>query len=473
MKHRKEFSKRPFAIGLLLTALTLGSTARAEIYEDYTLYPAGGQFGDKFGTSVAIDNGMIVVGAPFDDENGQDAGAVYVYNSNTASEVYKLMPADGAPGANFGRCVSASNGVIAVGALRDGELGNLAGAAYLYDLATGQQLHKLLAEDGAAGDEFGNAIAIDNGLVAVGAWRDDDLGLDSGSGYLFDAVSGTQITKLLPENGGQYQTFGVSVAVDAGTVAVGSRTFFILGEGFTFAKVHLFDDSGSFQRLLQPTIENYNGDQGGMFAESIAMENGLVVVGAPSRNVASDFSGAAYIFNASSGEQLHFFYPSDLFTRDNFGISVALDGGMAILGADENGGGSVYLFDAASAGEQNMLLISHGATFDRFGASVAKEGDLIVGGATGYSTSGTPTGYVGVFGSDATPAPSPVTDLVIQVDTGQRTLSWTASPNAISYRIERRDSMTGTWNTVGQTSESSWSDNDAPGMALYRVIALN
>ena len=44
--------------------------------------------------------------------------------------------------------------------------------------------------------------------------------------YLFDVASGTQLEKLL-RRGNNFQTFGVSVAIDAGVVAVGARTFCI------------------------------------------------------------------------------------------------------------------------------------------------------------------------------------------------------------------------------------------------------
>jgi len=55
---------------------------------------------------------------------------------------------------------------------------------------------KLLANDGTTGDEFGYSVAIDNGVVAVGAKWDGDNGDFSGSAYLFDAMSGVEIAKL-------------------------------------------------------------------------------------------------------------------------------------------------------------------------------------------------------------------------------------------------------------------------------------
>ena len=47
--------------------------------------------------------------------------------------------------------------------------------------------YKIVASDGAMGDEFGHSIAIDNNVIAVGAPSDDDNGTDSGAAYLYDA----------------------------------------------------------------------------------------------------------------------------------------------------------------------------------------------------------------------------------------------------------------------------------------------
>ncbi len=51
----------------------------------------------------------------------------------------------------------------------------------------GDQLFKLLADDGAAQDYFGFSVAISGPTTIVGARKDDDNGTDSGSAYLFDA----------------------------------------------------------------------------------------------------------------------------------------------------------------------------------------------------------------------------------------------------------------------------------------------
>jgi hypothetical protein len=388
-----------FGLGLLIT-----SAHSAIVNEAYKIMAGDGAADDEFGYAVDMSNGIIAVGARNDDDNGNNSGSAYLINASTGAQIAKLLPSDGAAGDQFGFSIAMQDGVVVVGAPGDVHNGIASGSAYIFDATTGTELLKIVPNDPEAGDEFGNSIAIDNGMVAVGAWRADDLGDGSGAAYLFDASSGYQLNKLLPTTGNNFQTFGVSIAIDDGTVAVGSRTFFVLGEGFTFAKVHLFDaDTGVVTHVLQPDIENYNGDQGGQFGDCVDIKNGLVAVGAPHRSVFFDFSGAAYVFDASSGDQLAFLYPDDRQDRDHFGSSVAIDAnGMLAIGANEDddtawSGGSAYLYEATSGSQVDKLLASDGAEFDMFGSSIAIENGVIAIGATGFSSSAF-EGAVYVFG---------------------------------------------------------------------------
>ncbi len=388
----------------VLSAFVGASAAGAVVVEDLKLMGGGVGVGDDFGRSVAVENGVVVVGTPLDDDNGLDSGAAYLFDASTGAELFKLTPDDGAAGDGFGHSVALSAGIVAVGAPSGG-----AGAAYLFDVSTGSQLARLVPDDGAAGDEFGHSIAIDDGVVAVGALRDDDLGDASGSAYLFDAFTGAQLEKLLPDSGGANQNFGASIALDGGSVVVGARTFFELGEGYTFAKAHLFDVStGDPVHVLQADIENYNGDLGGRFGDAVDLDNGIVAVGAWGRSVVFDHSGAAYLFDAATGSQLAFIAPEDGADRDNFGVSISIDGGVVAIGAHkdtENGwdAGSAYLYDAATAAPIDKLLASDGETFDRFGTSIAIADGIIAVGATGFGSSGTPTGLTYLYGTGAPP----------------------------------------------------------------------
>ena len=77
-------------------------------------------------------------------------------------------------------------------------------------------------DDGAASDFFGLSVAISGATAIVGAVWDDDNGDCSGAAYLFDATTGRQIVKLLPDDGAEYDEFGTSVAVSGPTAIVGA-----------------------------------------------------------------------------------------------------------------------------------------------------------------------------------------------------------------------------------------------------------
>ena len=108
-----------------------------------------------------------------------------------------LTASDAAVGSDFGRSVAVSSNFLLVGAPFDAERGSSAGAAYLFDVATGRELYKLTASDGATDDWFGWSVAICGDRALIGARRDSHSGgLAAGSAYLFDIKSGKQLMKL-------------------------------------------------------------------------------------------------------------------------------------------------------------------------------------------------------------------------------------------------------------------------------------
>lgn len=140
-----------------------------------TLSASGGQVGDRFGTAVALAGNTLLVGADGDD---QGRGTAYAFNrSGTVWALpTQLLAADGAAGDGFGAAVALDAGHALIGAPLEGESGTGAvfarGAAYLFERispTTWAQPVKLLANLPAAGDAFGFAVALDSGLALVGA----------------------------------------------------------------------------------------------------------------------------------------------------------------------------------------------------------------------------------------------------------------------------------------------------------------
>ena len=173
-------------VAVLTGVATVAAPATAQVINEHIkLLASDGAAGDRFGFSIAMDNGVIAVGAYGDGDNGRYSGSAYLFNASTGVQAHKLLPSDGETWDNFGRFIAIDDGVVAVGAYRDGDNGDNSGSAYLFNAYTGVQIDKLLPRDGATGDWFGLHIAIDNGIVVVGAPKNDDNGNNSGSAYLF------------------------------------------------------------------------------------------------------------------------------------------------------------------------------------------------------------------------------------------------------------------------------------------------
>ena len=127
------------------------------------------------------------------------------------------------------------------------------------------------------------------------------------------------------------------------------------------------------------------------FGRSVAVDGGTIVIGAHGKD---DLTGAAYVLRASDGEELAKLMASDAAAGDKFGYSVAIAGDTVVVGALEAGtGGRVYVFQKSLLGSTYDQVATLAATTaeaeDQFGASVA-----IVSGLTGATI------VVGAPGSD-------------------------------------------------------------------------
>jgi len=107
------------------------------------------------------------------------------YNS---TESNKITASDGADGDIFGRSVSISGDYAIVGAFWDDDNGIDSGSAYIFKRSgtSWAEEAKLTASDGAAIDQFGWSVSISGEYAIVGAHLDDDNGADSGSAYIFE-----------------------------------------------------------------------------------------------------------------------------------------------------------------------------------------------------------------------------------------------------------------------------------------------
>ncbi len=360
---------------LLVVSPAAGAASAQAITESEKLVAADGEEGDIFGEAVATDGDVVVVGTSADDFS---AGAVYVFDASTGVQLHRLTADPRAQGDQFGQSVAIEGETILIGAFLDDDNG----AAYVFDASTGQQVRRLIAADGVDGDSFGYAVDLSGDLAVVGAYGDEVAGVDSGSAYVFDLTTGQELAKLVPDDGADFDQFGRAVAISGQTVVVGAREHAAGGDDAGAA--YLFDATTGVQiAKLMPADLSENDS----FGRSVDIEGGQVLVGAPGDDVQGlDAVGSAYVFDASSGQQVLQFSHDDLGEGDQFGFAVSISDGRGLIGRELEGSvfsrsGSAYVVDLQT-GDQLVKLVASDDSEDKgFGRSVALSGGTAVVGA--------------------------------------------------------------------------------------------
>ncbi|MCX6880062.1 MAG: autotransporter-associated beta strand repeat-containing protein [Verrucomicrobia bacterium] len=270
---------------------------------------------------------------------------------------------------------------------------------------------QLTAGDGAANDNFGNAVTLsaDGNTALVGAYSDDTpAGADAGSAYVF-VRSGTtwnQQAKLTAGDAAANDRFGQSVSLSAdGNTALVGAAYDDTPAGADAGSAYVFVRGGTTWSQ-QAKLTAGDGAAGDIFgnAVSVSGDGNTALVGAfMDSTSAGSGAGSAYVFvrNVTTWSQQSKLTAGDGAAGDKFGISVSVSGigTTALVGSywhNTTGGGlhagSAYVFDRSGTtwSQQPHLTASDGAANDFLGYSVHVSGDGI-------------TALVGAYGDD-TPA---------------------------------------------------------------------
>ncbi len=350
---------------------------------------------DQYGGQVAISGNTMLVGSRYNNEAGTDSGAVYIYDATTQAELLKITGSDSVSGDQFGTSIDVSGNIAIIGASANDANGKSnSGAAYLFDISTGQELFKLVAADGEIGDRFGISVAIDGDFALVGSVSNDEQGTSSGAAYLFDVTTGQQIRKFTASDTIAGDLFG-RVAM-SGEIAVVSA----IGADDDRGAVYVFDVMSGTELFKLMASDADPQDQLGW---SVDIWGTTIVAGTVSDDPAPGWSGSAYIFDAATGLQLHKLNSN--FESRSFGSSVAISGTTALIGAantDDGSRGAAFIFDTVS-GSQRFKLVGTGlGRFANLGSSVAIGTEYaIVGAYNSEGPSGDRVGSVHLFDADA------------------------------------------------------------------------
>jgi FG-GAP repeat len=356
---------------------------------------------DYFGSDVAIAGAgaTIIVGAYADDGTIEDEGSVYAYRWNGSSydDAIKIGAGD-ADEDWFGIAVDGYGDAIISGAnWGDGGGGGIddTGAAYVYVWNGSSYTEtKVVAADGEAYDYFGDSVAMSAEAMVVGASGDDNA---TGSVYVYhwDGDSYDYQSKIIAESGATGDYFGYTVDVSGYNVAVGSYDNVADATGAYVYRWNGLDTYTEHKLTVPGDVACYS------YGNSIAIDGGVVAVGARCEDGGNgSYSGDVYVYHwngVDAYDQEVILKASDANAYEFFGKSVAVDGDYIAVGAygdTDNGiaAGAIYAYNwngvsydeykiIAEAGEDDYAL-------DFFGESVAIDGDYIVVGASGDNEAG-------------------------------------------------------------------------------------
>ena len=373
---------------LFLATAATGAVLADSYWIEFAAHPSDGIDGDFYGTAAAVSSGLAVIGA-FGD--GGHTGAAYVLrkSGDVWEETQKLVADDGRPNEEFGYDAALTHDLIAVTAWNAVIGTNTAqGAVYLFQNQGGSwtQTQKLVADDGGVFDNFGQSVAIDGTRIVVGAngATIGDQGAQ-GAAYLFerDGSAWVQQQKIWSDDGDTVDNFGNAVAMRGSTLFVGALQAMADGH-VNQGAVYVFTDDGSGTWSQVQKLTSSDGGAGDAFGASLSFDGTTLVVGA----TYAGGQGAAYVFESSGGTwtEVQKLVADDAAANDYFGNAVSLSGDSILVAADGKtvdgftSRGAAYLFSRVGDTwvQSHRFVASDGETDNFYGASAALDGNIAV-----------------------------------------------------------------------------------------------
>ncbi|MCW5198326.1 FG-GAP repeat protein [Desulfobulbus sp. F4] len=272
--------------------------------EQHKLVASDGVAGDNFGIAVSVSGDTALIGANRVETIPEvpDVGAAYIYTraaDGTWSLQQKLIADDGAELDRFGTSVSVSGETALIGAFYASPKASHSGAAYVFSRSgdTWTKMTKIVPDDGQFSDYFGHSVSLSGDTALIGAVYDDDKGSGSGSAYVYTHANGSWSLqqKITADDGMAGDLFGNSVALDGNVALIGARKT----DGYDGA-AYVFGRSGTswtkYRKLTAPDLDN---EQSGYdyLGWAIALSGDAAFVTANNDDEKGPGAGAAWAFS--------------------------------------------------------------------------------------------------------------------------------------------------------------------------------
>ena len=390
---------------------------------------------DEFGRSVSIssDGGRLAIGAPYNSDNGTNAGHVQVYEWDTTSSNWVQLGGDidgeeAEDHSGWSVSLSPDGERLAIGAPGNSSNGTDAGCVRVYEWS-GTSWTRLGDDiDGEAeGDRSGTSVSIssDGEHLAIGAPGNDGNEADAGHVRVYE-WSGTSWTRLGDdidgEGAGDYSGYSVSLSSDGRRLAIGAPGNDDNKADAGHVRVYGWDTTSSNWAQLGDGIDGGAGwrefgrDEFG-WSVSLSSDGERLAIGAPyNRGPFSGGNGAghvrAYEWNGTGWVQLGGGIDGEARgDRSGTSVSLSLDGKRLAIGAPYNGNnianaaGHVRVYEWSGIGWVKLGGDIDGeALWDEFGTSISlsSDGKRLAIGALYSKGNGYHTGHVRTYGWSGT-----------------------------------------------------------------------
>jgi|GEM_PF-5920297 len=382
------------------------------------------------GTSVVVDGDLAVLGIPdrTGEFNDEGAAAIFARTDGDWSEVTTIEASDGSFNEEFGSSVAISEPFIFVGAWHESELDGVArrGAVYVFEDVAGQWIErqKLLASDPTSAAGFGSAIAIDGQHLVIAA--SGSLFSTNNGVYVFENIDGLwqETTKLLPTTETSPTRFGKSIAVSNNRLVVGSPYEFMNeGTDVQIGAAYVFEfHDGAWSQT------NRFSDVDDSYGLAVAVNENYAAISAPISSRFAEYGGLVEIFEYDGSawgltETIRPFAPA---TNNRMGQSLLFDGSQLIITSSSADlpvydHGVIHIHERLEANWiQTAKIPQREVTGGGFSYFVSKSGNDLLIGTPGYSEFA-PSSGAAVFVDLATLSNDCDADLII--DTCQPNLS--------------------------------------------------
>jgi hypothetical protein len=346
-------------VPVLLLALAAG---RAQfVTEAVKTFPSDPETSVWFGNSIARDDALLVVGAPYTD----GPGAAYVFSWQGAGwvEEAKLAAYDGTPGDMFGNAVAVDGTTVLVAAPGFGQPPLAPGLVFVYehDAAGWSEQAQLRPIDAEHLEEFGYSIDLSGDTAVVGVpYTGSPAGSGNGRVDVFRRVGIDWYleAQLVPASSASGDHYGRAVALDGDTLLVWNAV--------VPGSVHVFRRTGTTW-ALESVLAPEPGSPTNSFGFSLDLDGDVALVSDAGYPLPLAFSGAVHVFRRTGQTWVH----EALLTASNagpamLGFSVSLDGERAlagcVTGTDGVQQGGAYLFEhVADTWHQSLVLSPTGA----------------------------------------------------------------------------------------------------------------